>query len=103
MRAFTAIILTLAAVATAAPSTGSDGVNVLQVRQECTYRCGCSTVNDIPGDTEGCCATAGGSYDGNVCLKLNLSPRYVMMWKQRNQLTLAANNAALQWLDHPES
>ena len=35
MRAFTAILITLAAVATAAPS--SNGVNILELRQDCIY------------------------------------------------------------------
>lgn len=72
MRAFTAVLVAaLAAVATAAPSSGSSD-SLLQARQECIYRCGCSDVNGVPGNTAGCCTTAGGNYDGNVCLLLSL-------------------------------
>ncbi|KAM7190120.1 hypothetical protein V8F20_009850 [Naviculisporaceae sp. PSN 640] len=62
MRAFTAVLLTLAAVATAAPSTSP-----LEARQECIYQCGCSEIDGVPGNTEQCCTTAGGSFDGNLC------------------------------------
>ncbi|KAK4212137.1 hypothetical protein QBC37DRAFT_389045 [Rhypophila decipiens] len=67
MRAFTAVLLSLAAIASAAPSAGNNAADALEARQECIYSCGCSAVNGVPGNTQGCCTTTGGTFDGNLC------------------------------------
>ncbi|KAK5656632.1 hypothetical protein OQA88_4612 [Cercophora sp. LCS_1] len=75
MKSLAAIIVALAALATAVPSqnTVSDALGMM-VRQECTYNCLCNDDKDpeseLPDpDTAPCCASAGGSLGsgGSLC------------------------------------
>ncbi|KAK3306163.1 uncharacterized protein B0T15DRAFT_503142 [Chaetomium strumarium] len=70
MKSIAAILLTLATVATAAPSINAnapaDAAAMLSSRQECVYDCGCSSPNS---DTAACCAAVGGTLgnEGTLC------------------------------------
>jgi hypothetical protein len=86
MKVFTAIILTIATLAAAAPSPNGDATDAtLVTRQECVYSCGCQTQGDDSGvdpDTATCCSSVGGTLgnEGSVrlillCLCLLLAAR----------------------------
>ncbi|KAM7217970.1 hypothetical protein V8F06_006653 [Rhypophila decipiens] len=77
MRAFTTVLLTLATIVNAAPSGGKAvDTPALQARKECIYDCLCSDLDAVPGETEQCCATVGGNYDGSRFCKDMPFPNY---------------------------
>lgn len=73
MKAITAILLTIATLASAAPNVHDDAnPATLADRQTCVYSCGCQDDQERDGpdpDTAPCCASVGGTLgnEGTVC------------------------------------
>lgn len=69
MRPVIAVILALAAAVSAAPgNTGAEPGSSLLGRQNCIYQCNCGSSTGEPNPASAtCCASVGGSWDGNVC------------------------------------
>lgn len=72
MKAITALVLTIAAFASAAPSAERDAVSA---RQECTYDCSCQD-GAVPG-TSTCCVsgTLGGTVRSPIMSLCNLESK----------------------------
>lgn len=82
MRPVIALILTLAAAVSAAPGNTDAESGSLLSRQNCIYQCSCSSSTQVPNPASvTCCASVGGSWNGNVChiscFTLPSSPTYL--------------------------
>ncbi|KAK4034526.1 hypothetical protein C8A01DRAFT_39007 [Parachaetomium inaequale] len=73
MKLVTALLLTIATLASAAPNPNADAnAAILSARQECVYGCGCQSDDPDQGvdpDTATCCASVGGTLgnEGTLC------------------------------------